>query len=131
MALNTSAQSSAERHIGPTVSCVHASAIAPYRLTRPKVGRIPVSPFRADGEMTDPPVSVPTENATSPAAVAEPGPAEEPDASCRVFQGLRVTPPNHCAVSASAPDDSFATRMAPACLSRVYTEASVSRTCSL
>src|ERR1700732_2648415 len=131
MALKTSAQSSAERHIGPTVSCVHARAIAPYRLTRPNVGRMPVSPFRADGEMTDPPVSGPTENATSPAAVAEPGPAEEPEASCWVFQGFRVTPPNHWAVSASAPDESFATRMAPASLSLVYTVASVSMTWSL
>src|SRR5258708_32183210 len=131
MALNTMAQSSAERHIGPTVSCVHASAMAPYRLTRPKVGRMPVSPFRPDGAMTDPPVSVPTEKATSPAAVAEPGPAEDPDASWSVFQGFRVTPPNHCAVNASAPDESFATRIAPASLSRVYTVASVSMTRSL
>jgi hypothetical protein len=76
--------------------------------------------------MTDPPVSVPIEKATSPAAVAEPGPAEEPAASCCGFHGLRVTPPNHCAVNASAPVDSFATRMAPAFLSFVYTVASVS-----
>ena len=78
--------------------------------------------------MIEPPVSDPMENATSPAAVAEPGPAEEPDASCCVFQGLRVTPPNHCAVSASAPDASFATRIAPASLSLKYTVASVSMT---
>src|SRR5437867_4204616 len=119
MALKTRAQSSADRHIGPTVSCVHASVIAPYRLTRPNVGRMPVSPFLAEGAMTDPPVSVPIAKATSPAAVAEPGPADDPDASCWTFHGFRVTPPNHCAVSASAPVESFATRIAPASLSFV------------
>src|ERR1041385_5043076 len=81
--------------------------------------------------MIEPPVSDPTENATRPAAVAEPGPAEEPDASCVVFHGLRVRPPNHCAVSAIAPDDSFATRTAPASRRRVYTVASASTTRSL
>jgi hypothetical protein len=35
------------------------SAIAPVRLTRPKLGRRPVTPQRADGEMIDPQVSVP------------------------------------------------------------------------
>src|SRR5438445_2429404 len=113
------AQSSAERHIGPTVSCVHASVIAPYRLTRPKVGRMPVIPFRVDGAMTDPPVSVPMEKPTSPAAVAEPGPADEPAASCSVFHGFRVTPPYHCAVTASAPVESLATRIAPAFVNRL------------
>src|SRR5207249_2250096 len=84
----------------------------------------------ADGWMIDPPVSVPIENATSPAAVAEPGPADDPDASCAVFQGFRVRPPNHCALKASAPDDSLATRTAPASRSLVYTVASVSTTWS-
>src|SRR5262245_46604568 len=119
MVSNTIAQSSAERHIGPTVSCVHARAIAPYRLTRPKVGRIPVMPLRADGKITEPPVSVPIENPTRPAAVAAPGPADEPAASWLVFHGLRVRPPNHRAPSARAPDDSFATRIAPASRSRL------------
>jgi hypothetical protein len=32
----------------------------------------------ADGEMMDPRVSVPIEKPTSPAAVAEPGPADDP-----------------------------------------------------
>src|SRR5205809_5993077 len=81
--------------------------------------------------MIDPPVSVPIENPTSPAAVAEPGPADEPDASCSVFHGFRVSPPNHCAVTAIAPVDSFATRTAPALVNRVYTVASVSMTRSL
>src|SRR5262245_52356424 len=95
--------------------------MAPYRLTRPNVGRIPVRPLRADGEMTDPPVSVPMENATRPAAVAAPGPADDPAASWSGFHGFRVSPPNHCAVNASAPDESFATRIAPASRNRTYT----------
>ena len=47
--LSTIPQSSAERHIGPTLSRVHASAIAPKRLTRPYVGRRPVTPQNALG----------------------------------------------------------------------------------
>ena len=70
--------------------------------------------MRVDGWMIDPPVSLPIEKPTSPAAVAEPGPADEPEASCSVFHGFRVSPPNHCAVTASAPVESLATRIAPA-----------------
>src|SRR5918992_1167841 len=106
------------------VSCDQTSDIAPYRLTRPKVGRKPVTPFGGEGRGMDPPVSVPIENPTRPAAVAAPGPAEEPAASCSVFHGFRVTPPNHRADSASAPDDSLATRIAPASVNRLYTVAS-------
>src|SRR4051812_19694312 len=114
MALKTSAQSSTERHSGPTVSCVHASVIPPYRLTRPKVGRRPARPFLSAGPVIDPPVSEPIENATSPAAVAAPGPADEPAASWFVFHGFSVKPPNHLAPTARVPVDSFATRIAPA-----------------
>src|ERR671911_3021059 len=78
MALKTSAQSSTVRHIGPILSIVQLNAIAPWRLTRPYVGRRPTTPFTADGEMIEPRVSVPMEKPTSPAAVAEPGPAEDP-----------------------------------------------------
>src|SRR5580658_4282055 len=76
--LITNAQSSAYRHRGPRRSCVHESAITPYRLTRPKVGRSPVAPQRADGLRIDPLVSLPIENPTRPAAVADPGPADDP-----------------------------------------------------
>jgi hypothetical protein len=74
----------------------------------------------------DPPVSVPIEKPTRPAAVVAPGPAEEPAASCSVFQGFRVTPPNHRADKANAPDESLATRIARACVNLLYTVASVS-----
>jgi hypothetical protein len=52
--------------------------MAPERLTRPKVGRSPATPQRVLGETMDPSVSVPMENPTSPAAVADAEPAEEP-----------------------------------------------------
>lgn len=71
--------------------------------------------------MIDPPVSDPIEKPTSPAAVAEPGPADDPDASSSVFQGFRVRPPNQRAVTANAPVESFATRIAPASVNRLYT----------
>src|SRR5215510_1208120 len=119
MASKTTAQSSAERQSGPTVSWVQASVMPPYRLTRPNVGRKPATPFRSAGPVIDPPVSVPMEKPTSPAAVAAPGPADEPAASSLVFHGLRVKPPNHCAPTARAPVDNFATMIAPAVLSFV------------
>ncbi len=46
------------RAIGPTLSIVHESAMAPKRETRPYVGRKPLTPH-VDGEMIDPFVSVP------------------------------------------------------------------------
>ena len=81
------------RHIGPILSSVQHSGMAPVRGTRPNVGRRPVVPQRKEGATIEPSVSVPRLKATSPAAVAEPDPADEPlDPSFR-FQGLRVTPP--------------------------------------
>src|SRR5687767_11298409 len=78
IASSTSAQSSAVRQIGPSLSMVHDSAIAPVLGTRPYVGRRPVTPQRVDGDEIEPSVSLPIENATSPAAVAAAGPADEP-----------------------------------------------------
>ncbi len=45
--------------------------------------------------MIEPRVSVPIAKPTRPAAVADPGPAEEPLDPCSGFHGLRVRPPNH------------------------------------
>src|SRR6188474_1154779 len=93
------------------------SAIAPDLLTRPKVGRSPLTPFRVEGEMIEPSVSVPIEKPTSPAAVADAGPADdplEPILSSSTCQGFRVIPANQRPPCASAPIDSFATRTAPA-----------------
>src|SRR6476646_9075046 len=71
IAFNTRAQSSADRAIGPILSNVQQSAIAPARLTLPKEGRRPVVPQTLDGETMDPNVSLPTANGTRPAATAE------------------------------------------------------------
>ena len=75
---STSAQSAIERHRGPILSMVHESAMAPVFGTRPNVGRTPATPQRVLGETIEPRVSVPMENPTSPAAVAEAEPAEDP-----------------------------------------------------
>ena len=78
MVLNTMAQSSTVRQIGPTRSCDQASTIPPARLTRPKVGRSALRPHSRAGETIEPDVSVPMPNATQPAAVADAGPADDP-----------------------------------------------------
>src|SRR3954465_12634240 len=118
MALNTMAQSSTDLHIGPILSIVQLKAIAPKRLTRPQVGRGPVPPFSAAGEMIDPRVSVPMPNTTRPPAVAEPGPADEPLDPRSTFHGLFVRPRNQLSPCASAPIDSLATSTAPAAVNR-------------
>src|SRR6266851_400528 len=112
--------------MGPSLSMLQESAIAPVRGTRPNEGRSPVQPQRVDGDEMDPSVSEPMLNATHPAAVAAAGPAEEPLEPWFVFQGLRVTPPNHTSPCARAPSVNFATSTAPALSSRVTTVASSS-----
>ena len=72
MAASTSPQSSAVRASGPSLSIVQLSAIAPWRLTRPKVGRSPVTPQNAAGYWIEPHVSEPMANGTSPAADRRP-----------------------------------------------------------
>src|SRR5581483_9924319 len=78
MACSTRAQSTAERHIGPSLSSVHDSAIAPYRLTRPYVGRRPVMPQNAEGVRIEPDVSEPIANGARPADTAIPDPLDDP-----------------------------------------------------
>src|SRR5262245_2327318 len=95
MASRASAQSSTLRQIGPILSMVQLNAIAPYRLMRPYVGRSPTTPQRVEGDTIEPSVSVPIEKPTSPAAVADAGPADEPLDPCSRFHGFLVTPPNH------------------------------------
>ena len=105
---------------------LHDSAIAPCRLTRPKVGRRPVVPQRVEGDTIEPQVSLPIAKPTSPAAVAEAEPAEEPLEPCSGFQGLRVFSPNQTSPQARAPRLSLATRTAPASSRRRTTAASSS-----
>src|SRR5436305_14624027 len=99
--------------MGPSLSSDQQSVIAPVRATRPNVGRRPVTPQRMAGETMLPPVSLPTEKATSAAAVAAPGPALDPDAPSSSSHGFIVWPPNQMSLSASAPRLSFAIRTAP------------------
>src|SRR5580765_6016316 len=100
--------------MGPRRSCVHDSAITPYRLMRPKVGRTPARPHPADGLRIEPLVSVPMPNATHPAAVADDGPADEPLEPIVGSHGLFVWPPNQLSPPASSPVASFAMSTAPA-----------------
>ena len=97
---------------------LHDRAIAPARLTRPKVGRRPLTPQRVAGDTIEPQVSEPIEKPTRPAAVAEPGPADEPLDPCSVFHGLRVFSPYQTSPQARAPRVSLATSTAPASSSR-------------
>src|SRR5438067_4077211 len=93
---------------------------------RPNVGRRPVTPHRAAGLRIDPLVSVPMPNATSPPAVADAGPAEDPLDPCCTFHGFLVCPPNQLSPCASSPEVSFAKSTAPASRSISTTLASSS-----
>ncbi len=123
MASKTSAQSSTLRAMAPILSMLQLRAMAPARLTRPKVGRRPVTPQRVLGETMLPQVSVPMAKGTSPAATADAEPADEPLDPCSRFQGLRVMPPYHTSPMARAPMLSLATSTAPAASSFVMTVA--------
>src|SRR5436309_15763978 len=78
-----------------------------------------------DGETMLPPVSLPMAKPTSPAAVAAPGPALEPDEPSSRSHGFMVCPPNQISFSASAPRLNFATSTAPASCNRIPTEDAV------
>src|ERR1039457_1122939 len=107
---------------------VQLSAIAPYRLMRPYVGRNPTAPHAWLGEMIDPSVSVPNAKPTSPAAVDAAEPALDPLDVCSVFHGVFVMPLNHSPPCASAPMESLAMSTAPALRNRSTTVASFSAT---
>src|SRR6266508_3998007 len=92
MASNTTPQSSALRAIGPILSSVHESAIAPCRLTSPYVGRRPVTPQYADVVPIEPEVSDPSAYGTRPPPTADPDPLDEPPDQRSVFHGLRPGP---------------------------------------
>ncbi len=78
-------------------------------------------PQRMVGLTMLPPVSLPMENPTRPAAVAAPGPALDPDAPSSSTQGFIVCPPNQMSLRARAPRLSFAISTPPAALSRATT----------
>src|SRR5438045_2074071 len=95
---------------------------------RPYVGRSPTTPHVDEGEMIEPRVSVPIANATRPADVAAPGPADDPLELLSGDHGLRVEPPNQTPPCASAPIDSLPTSTPPASRSRSTIVASISGT---
>src|SRR5215471_20462451 len=130
IASSTSAVSSTFRQMGPSLSMLQESAIAPVRGTNPNVGRNPVQPQRVLGEEIEPRVSDPIANATHPAATADAEPADDPLEPCAGFHGLRVFPPNQRSSMASAPRLSFATSTAPALSNLFTTVASLSNFCS-
>src|SRR5271157_4218458 len=66
--------------------------MAPCRLTRPYVGRNPLTPQKADGHTIEPHVSVPMANPASPAATIAPDPEDEPQVQQLVSQGFLVSP---------------------------------------
>ena len=80
--------------MGPSLSSVQQRAIAPWRETRPYVGRSPVTPQNAAGVRIEPEVSLPIANGTNPAPTAAPGPLEEPPLQNLVFHGVRPGPVN-------------------------------------
>src|SRR5271163_1555491 len=127
MLLRTIAQSSTERQIGPSLSIVQLSAMAPVRGTIPKLGRKPEHPHRVDGDDIEPSVSDPIAKPTQPAATALAEPADDPLDPCAGFHGLRVRPPNHLSPMASAPSVNLAISTAPAASSRCTTVASSSK----
>src|SRR6266568_2902446 len=114
MAEKTRAQSSTLRASGPILSMLQARAMQPCRLTRPKVGRSPVTPHCRHGDRMLPCVSLPRANGTSPAATDDALPAEDPLEPCFTSHGLRVLPPNHSSLSASEPSEVLAVSTAPA-----------------
>ena len=115
----TMALSTADLEMGPTLSMDQLRAMAPCLLTRPKVGRNPVTPLRVEGETIEPSVSVPMAKGTNPALTAEAEPAEDPLDPCFRFQGFLVTPPNQTSPIAKAPRVNLPTNTPPACSSLV------------
>src|SRR5437879_13831068 len=59
--------------MGPNLSILQESAIAPVLGTRPNDGRNPVHPQRVDGDEIEPSVSDPMLNATHPASATAAG----------------------------------------------------------
>src|SRR6478609_6593 len=65
----------------------------PARLTSPTVGLMPTKPAAAEGDVTEPSVSVPIVTTQQFAATAVPDPELEPDGVRSSTYGLRVCPP--------------------------------------
>src|SRR5262245_21134081 len=92
MASSRRARSRTVRASGPTVSRLCERGNTPWRLTRPKLGRMPVIPHQLAGTRIEPPVSVPGPPRQSPAAIATAVPLDEPPGECSSAHGLCVSP---------------------------------------
>jgi hypothetical protein len=102
---------------------------APCRLTRPNVGRSPLTPQKAAGYWIEPQVSDASVKGSSPAATAVAEPLEEPPDHRETSQGVRPTVRNlapswFLAPLAMSATVSVAHSTAPARLSRRTTVAS-------
>jgi hypothetical protein len=74
------------------LSIDHAIAIAPCRLTRPKLGRIAEIPHHAPGQIVDPRVSDPIAHGASAAETTAPDPLDDPHVQRSVSHGFLVGP---------------------------------------
>src|SRR3990172_1976685 len=91
MVLSSTAQSFTSFVRGPAWSRDDANATMPYLETLPYVGFTPPPPQHAAGWRMDPPVSVPTDAAHSPAATLAAEPPLEPPGTRSVSHGFFVT----------------------------------------
>src|SRR5215510_5945589 len=92
MAARTTPQSSALRAMGPSLSIEYASDMAPWRLTRPYVGRNPEIPVNVDGHTIEPQVSEPIAKAAMPEQTIAADPLDDPQVQQPSFHGLRAAP---------------------------------------
>src|SRR5918911_2458534 len=81
------------RAMGPAVSCWAEIGTMPLRLTRPRLGLMPTSPFAPDGHTIEPSVSVPTATVARSAAAITPDPELEPHGLRSRTYGMFVWPP--------------------------------------
>src|SRR5215211_2366852 len=79
--------------MGPAVSWLWLIGTMCVRLTSPTVGFKPTMPLIEAGQVTEPSVSVPMANRTSPAATAAPLPLDDPQGFRSSAHGLRFCPP--------------------------------------
>ena len=78
--------------MGQSLSVDHAIAMAPCRLTRPKLGRSPERPHHAEGQIVEPRVSEPSAHGASAAETTVPDPLDEPQVQYFMFQGFFDAP---------------------------------------
>src|SRR5919197_5716019 len=88
-----SAASTTCRAIGPAVSCCAEIGTTPLRLTSPRVGLMPTTPFWPDGQTIEPSVSEPIATTARLAETETPEPEDEPHGLRSRTYGLLFWPP--------------------------------------